>query len=246
MLRTLFQALAAQLLGVGVAWLVGRWIGVAGWPLVWVASAMAAVLSRLIGQPRWWAPIHLVFLPAALGLAQLGFPAWLYLLVFLVLGLIFWGTVRGDVPLYLSSSAVCRALDDLVEREGAGRLAELGAGIGSVIVPLARQRPGLRIEAWERAPLPWLITRWRCRHLPNVHVHRQNFWQADLSGYDIVFAFLSPLPMPALGEKARREMAPGSLLVSSGFLVPGWVAERVLTLPDRARTRLYCYRIDAT
>jgi hypothetical protein len=246
MLRTLSQALAAQFLGVGMAWLVGWLTGVVGWPLVWVASSTAAVLSRLIGQPRWWVPIHLVFLPAALGLAQLEFPAWLYLLAFLVLGLIFWGTVGGDVPLYLSSPAVCRALDDLVGREGAGRLAELGAGIGSVIVPLARKRPGLHIEAWERAPLPWLITRWRCRHLPNVRLHRQNFWQADLSAYDIVFAFLSPLPMPALGEKAMREMTSGSLLVSSGFQVPGWVAENVLTLPDRAKTRLYCYRIDAT
>ena len=68
-------------------------------------------------------------------------------------------------------------------------------------------------------------------------------WRADLAGYDVVYAFLSPAPMPALGEKAKREMRPGSLLVSNSFAVPEVSPERVIELDDARQTLLYCYRL---
>jgi hypothetical protein len=49
--------------------------------------------------------------------------------------------------------------------------------------------------------------------------------------------------MPRLWEKARAEMRPGSLLVSSSFPVPDIVPEKVVEVADRRGTRLYCYRM---
>lgn len=213
------------------------------WPFISLQAIAAAAFSRTLRQPAWWMGIHLLFAPAALGMMTLQLPSWFYLLSALLLALVFWGTVKGDVPLFLSSSAVTEALKEIVDRENAGSLIDLGAGIGSVTVPLAQHRPDMTIEAWERAPIPWMMTAWRSRKLTNTKVFRKSLWECDLSPYDVVFAFLSPAPMPQLGEKALREMHPGSLLVSSTFSIPGWEPESIAAIEDRMQTILYCYRI---
>jgi hypothetical protein len=212
------------------------------WRLALIQGVAAALCSCLLRQPYWWLPIHLLFLPAAIVLLALQLPSWLYLLSALLLALVFWGTVKGDVPLFLSSPAVADALTAIVDRENAGTFADLGAGVGSVAVPLAQRRT-IRVDAWERAPLPWLIAASRCRKLANTAVKRASLWRCELAGYDVVFAFLSPAVMDELGEKVRREMRPGSLFVSSSFPVPDWQPESVIELEDRRRTKLFCYRI---
>lgn len=245
--RQPLRALAAQGLGLIVS-LALAW-GVPAvfselWRLVLLQGIVAVLCSRALQQPPWWWPMHLLFLPALLGALALQLPSGIYLGVFLLLALVFWGTVQGDVPLFLSSPAVAAAVAELAEQERAGLCADLGAGVGSVVVPLAQRLPLVAIEAWERAPLPWAIAEWRCRKVPNVAVRRASFWSCHFARYDLVFAFLSPAVMPALGEKIRREMRPGSLFVSSSFPLPEWVPETVRNLDDRRGTRLYCYRIE--
>jgi hypothetical protein len=243
---TLFKAFAAQMLGVTFT------VGLASmlpalfhgpWRLALTQGVIAAWSASTLRQPSWWILIHLLFLPAATAMLMLQLPAGLYLLAALLLALVFWGTVQGDVPLFLSSTGVTDAVAAIVERENAGVFADLGAGIGSVAVPLAQQHPMMTVEAWERAPLPWLITVWRCRKLLNMHAKRASFWDCDLGRYDVVFAFLSPAVMAELGEKVRREMRPGSLFISSSFPVPDWEPESIGQIEDRRRTKLFCYRV---
>ncbi len=212
------------------------------WRLALVQGIAAALCSVVLRQPYWWFPIHLLFLPAALALLILQLPSWLYLLTVLLLALVFWGTVKGDVPLFLSSNAVADAVAVIVARENAGVFADLGAGVGSVAVPLAQGRTMI-VDAWECAPLPWLITAWRCRKLPNAIAKRASLWDCDLACYDVVFAFLSPAVMAELGEKVRREMRSGSLFISSSFPIPDWQPESIVQIEDRRRTQLFCYRL---
>ena len=242
---TLFKALTAQVLGLmftgTLAWLSPALFHGAG-RLALMQATAAALCSGMLRQPYWWVPIHLLFIPTAIVMLTLQLPAELYLLTLLLLALVFWGTVQGDVPLFLSSAAVADAVAAIVERENAQTFAELGAGVGSVVVPLASKSPIL-VKAWERAPLPWLIMAWRCRKLPNVCVKRASLWDSNLADYNVVFAFLSPAVMKELGEKIDREMLPGSLFISSSFPIPDWHAESLVTLKDRRRTTLFCYRL---
>jgi hypothetical protein len=82
-----------------------------------------------------------------------------------------------------------------------------------------------------------------CSDLPNTRLIRGDFWQSSLADFDVVYAFLSPVPMPALWAKALREMRPGSYLISNSFEILRAKAETVIKVRDRRDTRLYCYRI---
>jgi len=243
---TLTKALACQIIGLIIAFLLTRifpQLAYGLWTVFLLQGITAAASSRLFHQPIWWLPIHLLFLPAVVGMTIINLPAWLYLLILLMLALVFWGTVKGDVPLFLSSSEVADAVTLLVQKENASCFTELGAGVGSVVVPLAKKLPHLKTHALEIAPLPWLIMRYRCRLLTNVTVKNKSLWEYDLTKQDLVFTFLSPLFMEQLGEKVRREMRVGSLFVSSSFPVPDWLPESVIQLEDRRGTKLYCYRV---
>lgn len=243
---TLFKAFAAQMLGATFTVVLASMLPAlfhGPWRLALTQGVIAALSANMLRQPSWWMLIHLLFLPTATAMLILQLPAWLYLLAVLLLALIFWGTVQGDVPLFLSSTGVMDAVAAIVERENAEVFADLGAGIGSVAVPLAQHHPVMTVDAWERAPLPWLITVWRSRELPNMNAKRANFWDHDLGRYDVVFAFLSPAVMTELGDKVSREMRPGSLFISSSFPVPDWEPESIEQIEDRRSTKLFCYRI---
>ena len=245
-LATLGKALAAQILGLSLT------IGLMIWQAeyfntLWSALIMVSILTPLsaylLGQPRWWLLIHALFWPMVAAVLSLDLPVWLFPSLLCLSALIFWGTVSGDVPLFLSSSNVAKAVINIVEREQALHFADLGAGTGSVAIPIAQTYPAVHVTAYEHAPIPWLITAWRGRNMKNISVLRSNFWRADLSVYDVVFAFLSPAVMPTLADKMRINMRPGSLLVSSSFPILDWTPESVLTIADQPQTRLFCYRV---
>lgn len=241
------RALLAQLLGVAVALPVARATpGAFGPVLLGVAALSAAAFSRWpLRQPRWWVPIHLAFLPALALVSRLEWGAGVWLGGFVALALVFWGTFKGDVPLFLSSDAVTEAVLALVAARGPGRIAELGAGVGTVAVPLAARFPEREIDAWERAPLPFLTCWLRARGRRNLRVLRRDFWAVDLGEYDVVFAFLSPAVMARLTTKVQAEMRPGTLFVSAAFECPGWPADEAHVLDDRRGTHLYVHHIGA-
>ena len=96
----------------------------------------------------------------------------------------------------------------------------------------------------QRDPLYREVVGWlRARGVPNIRWRMDNLWATRLEEFDVVYAFLSPAPMPELWVKIQHEMKPGSLFVSNSFPVPDIEPENVLELDDARRTRLYCYRI---
>ncbi len=240
------KALAAQLL----AWLLvtagcialGRPLA-PSLPLAALQGALAAGIGILLKSERWWIAIHLVFSPALFAALRLDLPPAFPLAVLAGLTFVFWTTFRGEVPLFLSSRATADALLSLLPQHAGLQVADLGAGTGGLLRRLAQARPDARFTGIEHAPLPFLAARLNARGLGNLVIERSDLWRRPLADQDLVFAFLSPRVMPRLWEKARAEMRPGSLLVSSSFPVPDTPPEQVVEVADRRGTRLYCYRM---
>ena len=235
---------AAALLVLAVAWPYFGWTATA---LPWRETSLAigtvaglfAILSR---QPWWWCLIHAGFMPLVWLTQRLQIdPGW-FLFAFILLLLVFRGALSGQVPLYLSNKQTVAALATLLAERGPTRFLDLGAGLGSTTVPLADQLPDDHFTGVENAPLTWLFGRLLSLGRPNIAWRWADLWQADLGDFDVVYAFLSPAPMPALWQKVEAEMRPGSLFISNSFPVPGIAPSQVIEVDCSPPRPLYCYQ----
>ncbi len=244
-IRHLALQFAAAFAVVALAW---PYYGLRNQQLPWpqtafAIGAIAMLLASLTRQPWWWRVIHALFVPMAWAVSRLEIdPSWFLLLCVLLL-LVYRGALTGQIPLYLSNRASTAALAGLIADRRDQHFLDLGAGIGSVVIALARERPDTQFTGVENAPASWLVGRLRSARLANCNWRWGDLWRSDLACYDLVYAFLSPAPMAALWVKVQQEMRPGSLFVSNSFAVPDVQASGVIEVDDARQTRLYCYRI---
>lgn len=216
-------------------------------PLVFAAlcGILAALLSKLAGLARWWIHIQLAFAPALVLMLKLDIPPGFYLAAFLVMLVVYWSTFRTQVPLYLSSEKVWQALATKLPSDREFTLVDLGSGLGGVLTYLAQTKPQGRYHGVESAPMPflWSWLRIKAGGHRNCTVQWGSLWDCDLSRYDVVFAYLSPVPMQALWDKARKEMRPGSLFISNTFAVPGQPPQETIQVDDLHRSSLFLWRM---
>lgn len=236
---------AAVILVLSIAWPYFGWTAET---LPWRETSLAiggvalffATLSR---QPWWWRIIHAGFLPLVWATQSLAIDPFWFLLAFVMLLLVYRGALSGQVPLYLSNQQTVAALADLLAERQPLHMLDLGAGLGSTTVPLADQFPDSQFTGVENAPLTWLLGRLFSLGRPNIHWRWADMWQTGLGEYNVVYAFLSPVPMAKLWEKAKTEMTPGSLFISNTFPVPGMVPQQIIEVDCTPPRPLYCYEI---
>lgn len=242
----LLLQIAAVLLAATVQLVIYR----AGYPLsllsfAFLCGALAALLSHLFKMDRWWLPIQFVFVPALMATLSLSLSPTLFLVAFIILLVIYWSTFRTQVPLYLSSNKVWQVLETKLPSAGSFNFIDLGSGIGGVLTYLAQTHPQGRYHGVESAPLPfvWSWLRIKTGGHNQCTVRWGSLWNCDLSQYDVVFAYLSPVPMNDLWNKAKQEMHPGSLFVSNTFAVPDHPPQESVTVDDLHHSTLYIWRM---
>lgn len=211
-------------------------------------GVLAATFTYFIGLARWWLVIQLIFAPALLLTLRLDIPAEFFLAAFLLMLLVYWSSYRSQVPLYLSSTKVWKTLEELLpvyKANSSFKFADIGSGMGGVLTYLAKARPDGEYYGVENAPLPLLLSQLRVKlgNHTNCHIQWQSLWLHDLSPYDVVFAYLSPVPMEQLWKKVKQEMRSGTLFVSSTFDVPGHAPHYSITLDDMHHSTLYVFSI---
>ncbi|SFN22186.1 hypothetical protein SAMN05660284_00897 [Formivibrio citricus] len=211
-------------------------------------SASAALLPAILWSVtaslrwqagRWWLVIHALFAPLVFFASQLDLaPGW-YLLAFGISWLVFGHVASSGVPLYLSNRQALTWLSEQLPH-GASFM-DVGAGTGTVLAWLARTRPDLSLSGIEHAWLPWLIGKLRLS--ASVDWQRGDYRRVSFAGVDVLYAFLSPVPMLELWQKARQEMRAGSWFISNTFEVPGEEPDEIIELNDWKHGRLLLWRM---
>lgn len=210
--------------------------------LVFLQSLLAALLSSWVGLPVWWRWIQFL-IPIGLYLGLLsGFNSWWALALFIVFALVFANAFQERVPLYLTNATTKMALKTLIKDKSKLSFMDLGCGLGGNVVFMAKQSQVIQAHGVETAPVPLILAK-LYSVFKGGQVFAKNIWRTDLSHYDVVYAFLSPEPMPRLWQKVSQEMPVGSVLVSNSFAVPDIEPSEVWALNDRRQTHLYIYYI---
>lgn len=233
-----------------------QWLGVLGamiclkfFPLAQITQPLAIALlqacfascsAALLGAPRWWWLMHLVFMPLAVVMYGLALPVWVWPAGFFMLLLIFWRTDASQAPLYLTNQRGREALLSLLPQQ-ACRMVDLGCGDGTLLRHLARARPDCDFVGLEHAPVMCAWAWIAARGLPNLKIVRGDFWQHQLEDYAVVYAFLSPAPMRRLWDKALGEMSVGAQLVSNSFPVPEQIPHTMIKVDNSCRACFYRY-----
>lgn len=252
-LNALPPAVVALLLQCAAFALTQSALGIAGLQaspmlIAWLCGLSAAVLSLFFGLAKWWLLIQLLFAPTLILMLGLELPPSVSLGAFLILLFIYWSTFRTQVPLYLSSQKVWQALANLLPAKNVDsgfKFVDLGSGLGGVLTHLARVRPDGFYTGVESAPFPflWSWLRIRLGDYHNCKVHWDSLWDVDLSTHDVVFAYLSPMPMEKLWLKARAEMRPGSIFISSTFSIPDQPPDATVQVDDLHHSTLLIWQM---
>lgn len=190
--------------------------------LVLPQALIAVTLAMLFSVPTWWRVIHFIFPVAVYSAYQLGIPSEWYLGAFLLSAGVFWTVFKTQVPYYPSSPWVWSELAQLIPVDKPIHMIDIGSGLGRLPIYIAKARPLSLVEGIEVAPFLWSLSCMLGFFRGSKVIFKLGDYQAlNFKHFDIIFAYLSPAAMPALWEKASREMREGSMLVSYEFEIPG-------------------------
>jgi len=142
-----------------------------------------------------------------------------FLIVFAFIPVIFfWGAVY--LPTKKEAMEEMIALANIKPGEKA---VDLGAGDGRVVVCLAKA--GLEAHGYEINPVLVLLAKINIRKAGlrgKAFIHFKNFWQEDLSRFDVVAVFGIGHIMDKLEKKLDKELRKGARVVSNSFSFPNW------------------------
>jgi len=154
--------------------------------------------------------------------------------------------VTGISPIPSSSPAKAMILELLPENVE-GTVLELGAGWGTLAFPLASALPGAEIVAFELSPVPWLfmLARMALTRPRNLSVLRRNFLKEKLENVSAVVCYLHSECLDTIRPKMEAELAPGTLVISNTFDIPGWQPRDEHRLECSFCPRVYVYEVPA-
>lgn len=237
-MRAALLALSAAVM----AWLV---YAPATQPLAWCAlqAAIVLLLARLFRLTVLAALFSAGLFPLLLLALWLDLPAWSYALAAALTFGLSRNALFERVPFYLSSDEACRVLSAWLP--SGARVLDAGSGDGRAVLLLAHLRPDIEVVGMENACLPYLFARlrWRLAGSPaNARLCYGSFWQAKWGEYDVVYAFLSPAPMPRLWRAFSAGAGADAVLISNTFAIPGVPANEVLALSGPLQRELLLWR----
>jgi energy-converting hydrogenase Eha subunit A len=146
----------------------------------------------------------------------------------------------GPLP---SSGKVRRTVLSAVETAWPGPIMDLGSGWGSFVIALARKYPDRKIIGYELSSVPYYFSsllKWFLK-LDNLHLKREDFLGAKLSGASALVCYLFPGGMVSLEDKLLHELRGHTRVISCLFALPSCTPSRTIRIDDVYKTPVYVY-----
>lgn len=169
-------------------------------------------------------------------------------IILLVLGLVllvpmvkaaFFGAPWVPTP----SFAVDRIID-AAELKPGEKVIDPGCGDGRTLFAAAKREPGIIAEGYELFFIPYVYAKIRSWFYPNVSIYFKDSRMIDLSGYDVVFCYMLPETLKALGFHWKKHMKPSTRVISYAFQIRDWKPYKTLKrVPEKNCARALCYML---
>lgn len=224
----------------GLSWLSFIGLANAGGPTLAALSAGCAlgVAASVLGQ-SWWRRLMIALgFPLSLALSgAASIPAWAWLVPLLLLLLIYPLNAWRDAPLFPTPRHALKHLAAQVPLSSGALILDAGCGLGDGLLALRQAYPQAQLHGLEWS---WPLRALCALRCPWAQVRQGDIWQADWSGYDLVYLFQRPESMARAAAKAQAELKPGAWLVSLEFEATTLQPDAVLR--DLANKPVWLYR----
>ena len=102
------------------------------------------------------------------------------------------------------------------------KIADLGSGDGRIVIALSQA--GAQATGFENNPVLflWSWVKTKKSGQGRAQIRFQSFWHKDLGEFDAVVVFGMTHIMERLGNKLRKELKSGAVVVSNIFELPDW------------------------
>ncbi|MCX6793740.1 MAG: hypothetical protein NTY06_01405 [Candidatus Gottesmanbacteria bacterium] len=134
-------------------------------------------------------------------------------------------------PFVPTKNAPADAMIRLADIHKGDTVYDLGSGNGKLLLMAAQK--GARAIGYEINPILVLFSIVR-----GTKTHWKNFWNADIHDADVIFVYLLPWKMERLAGKLKKELKPGTTIVSNSFIFPNWKIVRQDTV-----NHVYVFRV---
>jgi hypothetical protein len=216
--------------------------------LIFSTTLLALILSIILKHSRLWIILNGVTPSLVFFYISHSLPLLPISLVIIFLFIFFLPSFKDRVPYYPSNPRVYHELIKIVEEQTKQdgkklNFIDIGSGSATLLLALASRFREHNFYGVELSPLPYLISKFRllASRLTNLEIRMQSFWKINLSDYEIIYAFLSPEPMPKLHQKFINEARLNTIFISNSFQFQA-KENRLILLNQAGRSKaLYIY-----
>lgn len=132
----------------------------------------------------------------------------------------------SGAPFVPSKHSMVKEMIEMANLQKHERVIDLGSGDGRVVCAAAPNC--LTSTGVEISPILYLISKFKAwnKGVKNVVFKRDTLWNIDLSPYDVVFIYFIPHWMNKLEKKIKKEMRPGTRVISHAFQFDDWQEDK--------------------
>ncbi|MBU2542908.1 50S ribosomal protein L11 methyltransferase [Patescibacteria group bacterium] len=142
-----------------------------------------------------------------------------YLILIAYLSYSIYATISG-APFVPTTKIRLKKMIEMANLKPTDKVIDLGSGEGRVVIAASKycaKSVGVEIN-----PFLYWVSKFKAGGKKNIEFKKQSLWKTDLSDYDLIFIYFIPHRMKKLAKKIKKEMKPGSRIISHAFVFPGW------------------------
>lgn len=133
---------------------------------------------------------------------------------------------------------VVKSMVDFADLKGDEVVYDLGAGDARLLIATLQKHPKATAKGFELAPPVFLLGLFNIlRSRTKARLYMRNFFHQNVSDADCIFLYLMPGAMKSLEKKFKKELKPGTKVISHAFEFPGREPKKTMPVPWLSGTK---------